>query len=241
MICFKKLFLLYLVFILGSVFSYSAVPVIKDTSNVNIRTSKSKIVAFQKDRDFDYDNVIEESSGLIDRIKEWLIRLFFKLFSNEGAFPYIRYAIFIAIVMLVLFNITKASLTSLFFSSKSINKIKTGILKEDIDHINFEEQIQNAVVSENYRLAIRYYYLKVLKLLSDKNLILWKIDKTNLDYSVELKSTPYGLDFKSITEMFEFAWYGNFPVSKSAFVNVKDKINYLEEKFKLNSNYEGTK
>lgn len=47
--------------------------------------------------------------------------------------------------------------------------------------------IEEAIANRNYRFALRLNYLRSLKILSDKEIINWKIDKTNHEFIGEIK------------------------------------------------------
>ncbi len=90
------------------------------------------------------------------------------------------------------------------------------ITDENLDEIDFERAIAAAVAQQDYRLAVRYSYLKLLKLLADKGLIVYQADKTNRQYVRELKE-PLRSGFRDLTRRFDYAWYGNRPVSEAEF------------------------
>jgi hypothetical protein len=90
-------------------------------------------------------------------------------------------------------------------------------ITEDIFSINYEEELQKAIVDQNYRLGVRLMYLHVLRLLSEKNIIEYKIERTNSDYLLQLFNTSYYKDFFRLTRNFEYVWYGKFDISPAAF------------------------
>jgi len=105
-------------------------------------------------------------------------------------------------------------------------------LSEDenlLKNANFEELIAKAINDQNYRLAIRYFYLKILKQLTEIELIKWEIQKTNEDYIKELSEKRIKEKFKSITRLYDFVWYGNFKINESQFSLVKLDFNSLEK------------
>ena len=88
---------------------------------------------------------------------------------------------------------------------------------ENIHEIDFSEQIAIALQNKNYRLVVRLLYLQTLKQLSDKNLIDWQPEKTNQTYVSELKQQPYHQQFVSLTNQFEYIWYGEFYIDENTF------------------------
>ena len=88
---------------------------------------------------------------------------------------------------------------------------------DDIFTINYEKEIQKAVDGKNYRLAVRLWYLKTLKELSDRNIIDYRHERTNSEYVNSLFGKRYYSDFFRLTRNFEYTWYGQFNLSADAY------------------------
>lgn len=101
-------------------------------------------------------------------------------------------------------------------------------MPEDIFSINYQQEIDKATAQGNYRVAVRLMYLRLLKELSDRHIIKYKQDKTNLDYLVQLHSTPYYRPFFRLTRHFEYSWYGHFEVEEGAYRVIAGEFNNLE-------------
>jgi len=95
---------------------------------------------------------------------------------------------------------------------------------DNIFEINYQREIDKAVDSGNYRLAVRLMFLRSLKNLSDKHIIQYKQERTNFDYLVQLHPTKYYNDFFRITRNYEYAWYGQFEIGP-------DKYNIIKNDF----------
>lgn len=93
---------------------------------------------------------------------------------------------------------------------------------ENIFEIDYQREIEKAITVSNYRLAIRLMFLRLLRDLSQKNIIQYKHEKTNLDYLSQLSSGEYYRDFFRLTRDYEYAWYGKFEVSSEAFKIIKN-------------------
>ncbi|MDB5137194.1 MAG: hypothetical protein JWP37_3797 [Mucilaginibacter sp.] len=91
---------------------------------------------------------------------------------------------------------------------------------EDINKIDFDVEIENAVSKHNYRFAVRLLYLKCLKQLSDSGLIAWQIDKTNNTYINELTNDEQRTAFKMLTRQFEYIWYGEFLIDAPIYKDI---------------------
>ena len=124
--------------------------------------------------------------------------------------------------------------SSKLFSSRNNRKIKSygEITAENIAHADIKTLISNAENKNDYRLAIRYYYLMVLKQLSLKNFIKYTDDKTNADYMTAIASQKFSKDFAYTSYIYNYTWYGEFALdlkhyelAKGSFVQLIKEIN----------------
>jgi hypothetical protein len=197
-----------------------------DSSEVKLRIPEKQIIEeYISSIDFQYQNDVENPITFWDKVKLWLINKFFKLFSNEGAAPLVRYILIGLLFVLVLVKLLNTNLKSLFFKSKQHIKIDYSVSEDDISNINIEEVILNAINSKSYRIATRYLFLKTLKILTEKEIIEWKINKTNNDYFIEMNDKKYIKEFKSLSSSFEYIWYGNFDISEKNFNQLNLRFN----------------
>lgn len=104
------------------------------------------------------------------------------------------------------------------------------IITEDIFAINYQRDIDRAASQKDYRLAVRLMFLRLLKNMSERNIIRYKQDKTNLDYLLQLHPTAYYKDFFRITRSYEYSWYGRFDVSEEAYKIIRTDFDHLERK-----------
>lgn len=100
-------------------------------------------------------------------------------------------------------------------------------IEENIHEANLEDFIRQAVEQQNFALAIRLYYLAILKELSLKNTIVWKKDKTNKDYLREMRSSAMFGAFRDLTAVFERVWYGESPIHIREFQQLEPKFRDL--------------
>lgn len=114
------------------------------------------------------------------------------------------------------------------------------LLSEDekiIQHADISELIQQAKRDRNFRLAVRYYYLLILKKMRDLDLIDYQFQKTNEEYLKELTGLPLKQKFQNITHSYDFIWYGDFPVTENDFIKVEKDFTTLQNA--LNSGSHG--
>ena len=95
------------------------------------------------------------------------------------------------------------------------------VISDNIFGISYSKEINKAVNSGNYRLGVRLMFLELLKNLSEKNIIDYTQDRTNLDYLLQLHKSSYYKDFFRLTRNYEYAWYGQFDINKETFSSIK--------------------
>jgi uncharacterized protein DUF4129 len=103
---------------------------------------------------------------------------------------------------------------------------------EDIFSINYQREIERAIQVEDYRLATRLMFLRLLRNLSNRNLIQYSQGRTNLEYLAQLFSTSYYNDFFRLTRNYEYAWYGRFDVSREAFRTIRGDFENFDQRLK---------
>jgi hypothetical protein len=89
---------------------------------------------------------------------------------------------------------------------------------EDIEELDTDGLLRQALAADDLRMAVRVQYLLLLKKLNEVGLIAWKKDKTNRDYLSEL----YGRNdcyenVRGLTLAYELVWYGERKVSDESF------------------------
>ncbi len=231
-------FIYYILFctfvIYGDIYSQSSQKLISDS--VKIDNSKTvvtkvpdvKLEKYKSDRNFDYSVKEPEKSTFSSYISYLIRKILNAIFSNKGKSPYIRNTIAAIILALAIFFIYRANFQTLFMSNASDkNKNQLAYSTEDINEENLELKLQNSIEENNFRLAIRFYYILLLKNLDSKNLIKWELGKTNKDYKYELKDKNIYNKFSSLSSLYEYSWYGNFEISKYNFNNYKNNFDLL--------------
>lgn len=126
---------------------------------------------------------------------------------------------FVLIAALLIFILLKLFGKGLFSNKKVDVVLKTTLqeLDERPMETDLERFLREALENRDFRLAIRIYYLMLLKTLHDKNFIEWKKNKTNMDYLAEVNKHPSYPRLSNNTVMYEFIWYGEKTLGESQF------------------------
>jgi hypothetical protein len=202
-----------------------AQPAIKhDTANVTIRSfNPASIKKFKEDEDFQYNRYKEPVKSLWDRFWDWF---WFKvnqiLQTKSGRTTVYTVLIILSVAALAYFIFKVLGMDGgKLFGRKAENGLDYSIATDNIHQISFDEAINDAISAGNFRLAVRLLYLQSLKKLSDKDLIDWKIDKTNSDYLQEIMNNSWHNVFRQLTNKFEWVWYGEMNINRQEFENLQ--------------------
>jgi hypothetical protein len=222
---------LLLIFLLNNLVVFAEKKSVKilpsDSSAVIARTLKeSSLDNLRKQKDYQYLEEMAEPPGWWDKFLYEFFR-WINQFFGEGTFgnnwTIVAYILVGAVFAYVIAKLIGVDFSG-FLKKKSGMQIPYEAFNEDIHAIDFQDTIQDAINQGNFRLAVRLYYLKALKDLTDKGFIDWKLNKTNRSYVYELKSQSLRPDFESITSQFEYAWYGDFPIDAQGFEGIKTQF-----------------
>ena len=196
---------------------------------------------YRNDSAFDYSETVDEPN-FFDKIWTWVKRVFRKILSwffddigpALGFFGTLLVILPYLILGIVLFLIIN------FFLKVNARNALVGKNNQPIVHLEDDEEIINskdlprliamAIEEENYRLAVRYYYLMTLQKLSDKKMIVWEQQKTNEDYIKEMTEKAIQPSFKDLTWYYDCVWYGNFEIDKRAFEKTEEDFKKLIKK-----------
>jgi len=191
------------------------------------------------DSEFVYERS-KQSSGWWSRFKQWLSDFFKDLFNIQDAGQSSRivdYMIKIGaalIILLVIYFIYKAVINDegqwIFGKSSDKNIIPVTDIESNIHQTDFKALIAEAESKNNYRLAIRYYYLWLLKQLTVEEIIEYDVEKTNSDYQYEIKSKDISEKFAYTSYLYNYIWYGEFSVDQNQFSKAKNAFtNFLNQ------------
>jgi len=104
----------------------------------------------------------------------------------------------------------------------TVDNIEQYLQESDLAHF-----LREAIAQGNYALAIRLYYLQVIKTLSEKNTVAWSLNKTNRDYLREMAQHRMFPLFRNITRTYERVWYGNQALDLHGFKRLEPEFKSL--------------
>lgn len=185
-----------------------------------------RLERYRNDPDFQYDRAVAqppEPPKDRKRVKERHVDYSAPRMTSSGSgiaslFKVFFWMLIIGAVVFFLIQMLKIRFKGLVKKkSDEAVAIEEVIDIEDIKNMEFEDPIKQAIDAGQFRKAVRLLYLKALRQLQDRSMIDWTKEKTNRQYLREIRSKELKPAFQDITFIFEYIWYGEFPVDKDHF------------------------
>ena len=149
--------------------------------------------------------------------------------SGSGGISQILMIVFIVIGIAVLvFLLLKVAGNENLFGPRDKKIKQQGVnlqkIEDNLPEAELADPISQAIADGKYNIAIRLYYLSILKELALKKIIRWKKEKTNGEYVRELAGTSFFKNMQEITLIFERIWYGKAAFGQADFLAVQPKF-----------------
>ncbi|MFL5754082.1 MAG: DUF4129 domain-containing protein [Bacteroidia bacterium] len=210
-----------------------ALAIRKDTSSISLhKPAPEKEREIFSDSKFNYKKDLTYSESPTDRFFAWLLRKLFGAATHENANTFwaiIRIALIVALAVLLAFLLFKTEIRKLFSGKPAETSVNFSDVPENINELNIDGLINEALQKRNYRLATRWWYLKLLKHLSRKELIAWKPYKTNFDYYYELSPEILKHEFRTVSSVYEHVWYGDFTIDEKIYSQSVEQFRQFEQ------------
>jgi len=183
----------------------------------------SVLAAYRKDKDFRYANddsywiekPLEHKKNFLDHFFEWITSDFFRI---------LLYVLFGATILFALYRLIVENRLHMFYSSPK-KKITEAVDETSMTFEDMDLKIKDAVTSGDFRLAIRYMYLKALKKSGDKEIIKLHTQATNQEYINQFANHPAEKEFRMLTHTYEYVWYGGFTLIPEHFESLQTEFN----------------
>jgi len=197
-----------------------------DSVNITVRRPYAFSEGKYKGRDFDYSASVKPKQNFLLR---WLDELLRRLFDNNAkATRNTIHTIAVLLIIMAVFVIVMAIINKeggwIFRRKKDDLIAREGDIEKQILTTDFNTLIANTLLSGNQRLAIRYYYLWLLKELSNKGDIALHPEKTNADYQYEISNPDLKTRFAYLSYLYNYIWYGAFELNEDTFARAKSSF-----------------
>lgn len=147
---------------------------------------------------------------------------FLEILFRSGFIKIFFWSVAIIFVCFILYN--------LFLSKGIFRRTTTAAGAEEITEeekeiavSDYDQLINLARGKADYRLAIRYLFLKGIAMLAEKDYLHIAAGKTNYQYMQEIKPDLRN-EFASLVLAYEYTWYGNFSPEKEMYQSLEDKF-----------------
>ncbi len=206
-----------------------------DSTQPNARYFSENLSEKYSSEAFQYEQVEGEAENLLARLVSWLLDRVGDLFGFEvdpstyELVQFVVYGIFIILALYFIVRILTGQRATSLFSKKGAQIAPLTFSEKNIETVDLNGYIQEALRQNDYRLAIRYMYLRALKHLSECNIIEWDPDKTNSDYTHEIQQANVRQEFQKISYLYEYVWYGEFPMENEGFGRAKTHFDNLSK------------
>jgi hypothetical protein len=148
---------------------------------------------------------------------------FFDFFESR-TIRVIFYLSVVALAIFVLYRVIVLNNLFIFYSSKKHKQVLEQVESRELDRSVIDQKIREAIGNKEYNGAVRYLYLKTLYTLNDHNLIRYHADATNSEYISQMKEHKKIREFRFLTQVYEYVWYGKFEINEEQFALVYDSF-----------------
>jgi len=183
--------------------------------------------------EFNYEVKTGESSNLLARFIRWVLNSLGETFGldiSPQTLLILEYIIYALMGLLAIYLLVRMFINEKFnaiFSKKAKSIVDIDLSEHHIEAIDLDALMDAALKQKDYRLAVRYQFLKALKLLSQKSIIEWHFDKTNVDYGREIKEVRLQEEFKKASYLYENIWYGEQPIDEQGYAKTSSRFDTL--------------
>ncbi|WP_343668257.1 DUF4129 domain-containing protein [Chitinophaga sp.] len=177
---------------------------------------------FSKDKELQYHQKPPKKAPSFDF--KWLDAIFIGIAYLFKAFWWLIVIAILAAMGMAIFVYLRRNGYVFKWSKPAYNKEEVQQEEEEHDASGYEMQIQQAIAEGRLRLAVRLMYLQTIRVLADKEIIVYSKEKTNAAYLRSLSQTPWHKPFARLTVDYEYIWYGEVPVNGEQFSTIQGQF-----------------
>jgi hypothetical protein len=190
---------------------------------------EEKLEEYRQDSAFRYDVNPYRRNTIWQKVNYYLVQLFKAIFSNKGIAPFLGSLILLGIIIFAVIRLSDGQFQWIFGKESKSKAGKVVLPDEETGGTDFNALADKALQEGDLRLCVRYHYLYILKELDENAFIHWHKDKTNRDYLREIQAPAIRSQFQVQTLVFDYVWYGKFPLGNDQFQNIQSGFQRLIE------------
>ena len=188
----------------------------------------SRVAAYQQNPDFAYANDSAYWKIIPEKNPEWSDHLFKFLFSK--AFRISLFLLFLLFLSYGIYRLAKEnSFTWFNRRQKPVQHPDSMQDPADIAETDLEEAIRKYSETGNYRMAIRYMYLRMICFAAEKKATGFRASATNADMVRAFQDPQQAGDFRFLATAYEYIFYGGFIPNREQFDLLQNKFNRFQQ------------
>ncbi len=204
-----------------------------------LQFDREKIASYKKQPEFDYTEEVAQESWWT-KFKRY-VQLQWQRFLNwlfgdhePGGLvlfllEILPYLILAGILIFAVWLFIKLNPGGSYLSNPKAGSVFLNEEEEIVQSRDIRKLIDEAVAADNFRLAVRYQYLLILQQLSQTGYIDYQFPKTDEEYLDEIEKKPLKIQFKKITRIYDFIWYGSFEVTSENYPKAKNEFEKMQQ------------
>jgi hypothetical protein len=150
-----------------------------------------------------------------------------KLFSSR-LFQWLIFILFAGILLYGIYQLAKEN-NLRWFKRKVKQHDYTGEISAFNEEIDYDALIQKYQSEENYRLAVRYMYLRLIRTIREKGEVHIRDSSTNAEIVRAFATLPGGDDFRYLATAYEYIYYGEFIPQQDLFNRLKNRFEDFQQ------------
>jgi len=167
-----------------------------------------------------FDQIVERLGDILERLINGAAR------TSTGVFLFIAGMLVLIVAMFV---VSRRAGGSPWRVGGARAVLAGSSTVEDLTEDDLDRRIGEAEAAGDYRAAVRYHFLQLLRELQDAGYIEWRAERTNREYLRALASTPLVSDFSQVLRVFEKTWYGEQQVDSGDYAHVAPQFSMLRQ------------
>lgn len=198
-----------------------------DTMFRKINYREIDLAPYYADRSLHYGKEPLQVTGFWNR---WFLRMVKVLGAilNQKAAPVIIYLVVFSMCAFILIRFLRGEADSVFQKNKE-NSIFIEEEGAQITGTNLAVLLQEEISSGNYNKAVRILFLQTIQHLANFGLISLHPEKTNSDFLHEISDVRVRDQFRDLTRIYEFLWYGNQALDQAWFNRIASQFRLFND------------
>lgn len=184
---------------------------------------------------FDYTDDKYKGSSFWDRVGKWFEDFMSSILPDWHpdfwkTMKVILYILGAGILLFIVYRLVFNKNKTFIHHGQDEESEEVAFVRKNLLNVDLNDYIQKYQAENNWREVIRYLQLEVLQLLALKGHIEWDYRKTNQEFVYEIKDRETKKMFQRTCTIYDYVWYGDFPITKDKFEEFRSDFIHLKNK-----------